>query len=277
MPLFPRPRRNPPTTHVYLDEAGDMSFYGKKRRPLTLGSNGVSRYFVLGLLEVDGDRKTVAAEFNKFLSGLRQNPYFRGVESHDRRCVHPQYWVHAKDDMPEIRHRVFEWLLTIPLRFSAVVIRKDHLQFEEQFERRERQLYAHLLSHVAKPYCARDTRVVFHLAFLGGSTSEVNLQEAFVQAQRLYEREGTLLTGTPDFHNDVQQQSNLPLLGAADYCCWALQRSLERGEHRFLRSIRQLVTELTLLDLDQQRKETSVRFRNVDAFLDHIKKSPHPG
>lgn len=254
-----------------------MSFYKKRRKPLVLGENGVSKYFMLGLLEITGDRAIVANGFKRYLNQIKSNPYFEGIESHTRRSTFPQYWVHAKDDAPEIRQKVFEWLLAAPLRFTAVAIRKDHLQFDQQFERKERRLYAHVLSHLAKAYCDRGYRVVFHLAFLGGSTSDVNLQEAFIEAQRLYEKDGTLLTGAPDFHNDVQKQSTLPMLGAVDYCCWALQRFLEKGEHRFLQTLDPLISQLTILDADKQGKQSQTYFSNPRQLIDHIKKSPHPG
>ena len=32
------------TRHIYIDESGDTTFYGRHRRPL-LGSEGVSNYF----------------------------------------------------------------------------------------------------------------------------------------------------------------------------------------------------------------------------------------
>ena len=39
------------TRHIYIDESGDTTFYGRHRRPL-LGSEGVSKTFIIGLLKL---------------------------------------------------------------------------------------------------------------------------------------------------------------------------------------------------------------------------------
>lgn len=272
-----KPKPKQPVTHVYLDEAGDMSFYarGQGKRRLVFGENGTSRFFILGMLRVDGDAKVVKRNFSTFLQGLKVNPYFSGVNTHEKRSNYMQYWVHANKDLPEIRMKVFEWLLENPVEYSAAIYRKDHDHFESKFGRRERKLYAKLLARLATPFCASSQKTVFHLAKLGGSTSDINIKEALEDAQNMYRFDADLLTVEPDFRYDVQDQDKEILLGAADYFSWAIQRALERKELRFANKIDPKVRELVLLEPGWPETEPPARFTSINGLADYLnKKSP---
>lgn len=273
-----RPKPRKPTTHVYLDEAGDISFYGKKKRPLLLGENGVSKHFMLGLLHVDGDRDIVVQNFSNLLDSIAKDTFLEGVPSHQKRKLKgKRYWAHAKDDHEVVRYRIFSWLQTAPIRFSAVVLTKDLIDYEKCFGAERGKLYSHLFSHIVKPFCTRSDRVVFHVSSLSTTTSQKRLENALtVVSERFAGSEAGLFSATPDFQLDIQNQSELVLLGAADYCTWALQKIFASGEARYLKTISNVFESVTILDRKAGCKESSTTFSDTNTLIQYLqnKKSP---
>ncbi len=65
--------------HYFVDEAGDPVLFGASGRVL-VGSEGCSRYFAVGLLDVP-DATALAADLNKLRATMLADPYFKDVPS----------------------------------------------------------------------------------------------------------------------------------------------------------------------------------------------------
>lgn len=105
--------------HYFVDEAGDTTLfgrYGKER----LGEDGVSRFFIVGRLEVD-DAEALAAELDTLRAELLADPLLNSVPSMQAAQQKTARFFHAKDDVPEVRLHVFRVLRRHAVRFSAVV------------------------------------------------------------------------------------------------------------------------------------------------------------
>lgn len=120
----------PVVVHYFIDEAGDPVLFG--RRKVIVGSAS-SRYFILGKLEV-GDPAAVAQALEELRKQLLADPYFNSVPSMKPEEGKTAVIFHAKDDLAEVRDRVFHLLAAHDLRFSAVV--RDKLCLVEQVRAR---------------------------------------------------------------------------------------------------------------------------------------------
>src|SRR6185369_2268910 len=100
-------------------EAGDPVLFDSKGRVL-IGSEGCSRYFAVGLLDVP-DPTALGAELEKLRTELLGDPYFKDVPSMQTAARKTALYFHAKDDLPEVRREVFKLLQRHGLKFSAVV------------------------------------------------------------------------------------------------------------------------------------------------------------
>jgi len=112
--------------HYFVDEAGDPTLFDKKGNVL-IGTQGCSRFFILGLLRVY-DPDSLALELNSVKTKLLADPYFSGVPSMQPAAKKTALAFHAKDDLPEVRREVFTILMKRgDLRFFAIIRDKEKL------------------------------------------------------------------------------------------------------------------------------------------------------
>src|SRR5437762_2259307 len=110
--------------HRFLDEAGDTTFYGKGKIPL-LGTNGVSNYFLLGMLTFSTPLNAIRSKVIELQNLIGTDPYLVNIPSIQKKKSYAGYFLHAKDDVPEVRKVAFELIKSIDCHFDAVVGRKD--------------------------------------------------------------------------------------------------------------------------------------------------------
>ena len=64
-----RASAKPVSSHRFLDEAGDTTFYGKGRMPI-IGAAGVSLSFAIGMVKFKGDLDAVRASIREMQSAV---------------------------------------------------------------------------------------------------------------------------------------------------------------------------------------------------------------
>ena len=96
------------TRYYFVDEAGDGTLFNKKGRVI-VGTEGCSRYFILGLVDIS-DPDGVGCKLQNLRARLLEDPYFKGVPSMQPEAGKTAVAFHAKDDLPEVRREVFSLL-----------------------------------------------------------------------------------------------------------------------------------------------------------------------
>ncbi len=165
--MMPRPK--PPQSDesekvvvdYFIDEAGDPVLFGKRK--VIVGTQS-SRYFILGKLEID-DPAGVGEALQTLRNQLLADPYFNSAPSMQPEDGKTAVVFHAKDDLPEVRDRVFHLLAEHDLHFSAVI--RDKMWLVEQVQARnvaepkyrynENEIYDELVSHASRPVSTRRT------------------------------------------------------------------------------------------------------------------------
>ena len=228
------------TSHRFLDEAGDTTFYGKGRKSL-IGEEGVSTCFMLGMVKFKQPLEELRRSIIDLQNNIADNPYFQ-VPSVVKKKERYGYYFHAKDDLPEIRHEFFKFIKSIDCSFEAVVAEKTVERFATVHKDKEELFYADLLSHLLKNKFTAQEKLVLNIASKGTSTRNHNLNKALDIALERFGNSKTarrkmaipleifvpqkiVFNGT----NPIQE----PLLNVADYLCWAVQRVFEKGETRY--------------------------------------------
>jgi hypothetical protein len=247
-----------PTQHRFLDEAGDTTFYGKKRVPI-IGQDGVSLCFMLGMVKFKEPLDVLRDRVTVLQNEVATDAYYADIPSIQKKIEKGGYFFHATDDIPEVRERFYRFIKTIDCSFEAVVARKSVERYEQQHHGREDEFYADLLAHLLKNKVRKDHRMVLTIAQRGKTTRNATLDMALQVARDRYMgaqnrknlakqvKEGKFSFNNMVFAEDlkadvvfnVQNPHTDPLLNVADYFCWAIQRVFEKGEMRYYNYLRE--------------------------------------
>src|SRR5690606_12521079 len=109
--------------HYFLDEAGDPSFFGKGKT-IIVGQQGVSLYYILGMVQFEGNLQAVRNKVLQLQKEILTNPYFAGIGSMEKKRQKNGFYFHATDDVPEVRKLFFDFIKTLDCSFEAVVAAK---------------------------------------------------------------------------------------------------------------------------------------------------------
>ncbi len=231
--------RSPSIRHYFVDEAGDGTLFNRRGR-IIVGTEGCSRFFVLGLLDVP-DPQSLACEMEELRAHLLTDPYFKGVPSMQPEAKKTALVFHAKDDLPEVRREVFHLLLRHSLRFFAVV-RDKHKLLEYVRQRNERdaayryhpnELYDYLVRRLFKTLLHKDDEYYICFAKRGKSDRTAALRKALETARHRFSVQWGI-TSTAPIYVVPSTPPAYAGLQAVDYLLWALQRLYERREDRYV-------------------------------------------
>ncbi len=98
----------PSIRHYFVDEAGDATLFDRHGR-IIVGTEGCSRYFILGLLN-NPQPDRLGRDLEELRASLLSDPYFAKVPSMQPEAKKTALAFHAKDDVPEVRREVFHLL-----------------------------------------------------------------------------------------------------------------------------------------------------------------------
>ena len=224
------------TLHLFVDEAGSPDLFDGKGRVL-VGTEGCSRYFILGMLEVD-DPLVVTRGLEALRKDLLADPYFRGVESFRPERAKTARMFHAKDDLPEVRFKVFDLLRGYGdrLRFRAVVCDKLVLVKEEQAKRQglpkyrynPDHLYDRLTHALLAKFSATADAYKLCVAKRGNRERNAALREALLKSEAEFTQRFGFSRGGPEaWETRITTPIDAVCLQAADYFLWVLQRFYE--------------------------------------------------
>lgn len=239
-------QNEPPSySHLFLDEAGDLTFFGKGRLPI-VGIEGVSNYFILGMVYFDCPLNMVRNEVLALQKQIVNDVWYKDIRSIQRKLKDKGYYFHATDDLPEARKLFYEWIKQAPVQFEAVIALKDPERFVHKHNSKELAMYTDLLSHLLKDKLYPGGHYSLCVAQIGNIIKSGHLQTAIKRAIKLRVAD---IEENDEIKTDYffRNQLTEPLLNVADYFCWAIQRVLEKKESRFYNYIQTKVMNLQLL------------------------------
>lgn len=260
--------------NIFVDEAGDPSlFQGRRGKPIT-GTQGCSRYFILGKLEID-DPADLAAKLQGLRADLLADPYFAGVESFRPERGKTALAFHAKDDLPEVRRQVFHLLRSeqSALRFHAVVCDKEVLTRQEIGKRERAPGYRYqpnaLYDALVRSLFAKFHRLADNYALCVARRGHKDRNQAITRALEHAEKDfeesfGFSRGGVDAWRIVVSDPKTEVCLQAVDYFLWAVQRFYELRLHpqsgetlpredRYLNMLLEQIAEIHDLDFGPAR------------------------
>ena len=228
--------------HYFVDEAGDPILFNR-RREIIIGREGCSQYFMLGLIDIPNP-ELLNHELTRLRERLLADPYFKRVPSMQPAARKTALAFHAKDDVQEVRHKVFSLLVQHEMRFFAVVrdkqkilayVRKRNKQ-DTAYRYSPNELYDSLVRRLFKERLHKDDGYEICFARRGASDRTIALRVALENARQTFYQKWRIRNDAP-ISVVAGKPQHSPGLQATDYFLWALQRLYERGEERYLEYI----------------------------------------
>jgi hypothetical protein len=225
--------------HLFVDEAGDPTVFHPRSGNVIVDTPGCSRFFILGKLEVE-DPERLAGQITSLRQELLADPYFTGIESFRRERKKTAILFHAKDDLPEVRYRVFNLLRAAgeTLRFHAVIRDKVALAKREAEKRTRDRSYRYdpntLYDGLVRSLFSKFHRLADHyylaVAKRGQKDRNAALTAALEHAEKDFEQKFGFRRGGKSTIT-VRNPVTTVCLQAVDYFLWALQRFYEVRHH----------------------------------------------
>ena len=91
--------------YFFIDECGDPEFYGKRKK-LLVGQPGYHPLLIMGMMRTH-KRKMLRKKVVKFQQSVLNDPMYNSIPSLNKS---KRWFLHAKDDHPEVRAKFFEFL-----------------------------------------------------------------------------------------------------------------------------------------------------------------------
>lgn len=239
--------------HRFLDEAGDTTFYGKGKIPI-IGTNGVSNYFIIGMLTLNEPINEVRKKVISLQEEIAKDPYFIEIPSIIKKRDKMGYFLHAKDDIPEVRKMAFELIKSINCHFDAVIGRKDYGIYEKKHNGKQAEFYADLLSHLLHGGVIKHEKLVLNIAQRSQCTTHTNLQKGLQKAVSIANYKFPNEPNSCQMKFNVQQPTTEPIINIIDYFLWALQRKMERNELRYFNYLDNQIHSVNNLYIEEPKK-----------------------
>lgn len=228
------------TQRLFVDEAGDPTLFHSSGKPI-VDTEGCSRFFIIGKLEVN-DPPALSQSLTDLRREMLADPYFAGVESFRPERKKTALLFHGKDDLPEVRYRVFNLLRAAgsALRFHAVVCDKQAL-LKSETERRAQDsryryqpdtIYDGLIRSLCSKFHRLADRYEICVAKRGAKDRNQAIRAAIEHAERDFEQKFGFSRGGSDAWDIVISNPKETIcLQAVDYFLWAVQRFYEVRRH----------------------------------------------
>ncbi|WP_428939364.1 DUF3800 domain-containing protein [Fontivita pretiosa] len=244
------------TKHYFVDEAGDATLFDARGRVIA-GTAGCSSHFMLGVLSV-ADPIGLNDRFGSLHKQVLADPFYEGVPSLRPEQRKTAVLFHAKDDIPEIRERVFRLLAAEDIRFFGVVRDKRGVAVDVRNRNRQsvayryhpNRLYDEMVRRLFKNLLHRDGCYQVCFSRRGSKDRTGALKTALEQARENFRRQWNITTAAPIEVSALPSKDSY-CLQATDYLLWALQRLYTKAEDRYLKFLWSKVG--VIQDVDDRR------------------------
>lgn len=234
--------------YFFVDEAGDPVFYNKYGKYI-VGQEGCSKILLLGFVRTT-DPELLRKEILKLKKEVVEDPFYKDIPSLRKTAVS----FHAKDDVPEIRERVYKKIIDLDFKAEFIVARKKERMFNNKYQRKENLFYNDLIVKLFENKLHLAKKNIIYFSTRGNKLRQRPLEQAIESAISQFETKWNVKIDR-DYRIFPQTPSAEPCLQITDYMNWAVQRAFIKGEDRFYKFIENKVSFLCdIFDLDKYPK-----------------------
>ena len=249
----------------YIDESGNPEFYGKRKK-LLIGKEGFSPILIIGLVTII-NKKHFISEIENFKTNLLKNNRFNIIHS-----LHQSGWyLHAKDDHPDVRDMFFEFLSKKSFRGYFIIGRKNLEIFEKKYKGDEKVFYFDLIKNLLKDRFLDFSEYKIYLSRRSGNGIKP-FSEAIEESIAKYNKSTKKEDIKPVYSCNIVPSKFTPELSVVDYQLWALQRYIIKGEKKYFDILKEKYC--FIYDIYGKEKKGQSRYFNHENQFDLNKTEP---
>lgn len=246
--------------YLFIDECGDPNFYGAKRK-LLLGEKGYQPLLLMGMLSTE-NRKALREQVLAFQHQILQDELYNSIPS----VAKPNWYLHAKDDHPEVRAKFFECLRSLPDFSIHIVIGRKKLDiFNRKHNNNPTEFYFDLLHHLLKG-CMHDEQREHSIYLAQRAKNNLTRFQAAVEKALTKDNADRPTPKKITYKSNIVLSSQYPELSIVDYCLWALQRYIYKEEGRFFKALQAKYAVIVDLYDEARYKDRSNFYSPVNPF-----------
>lgn len=219
---------------IFIDESGDPDFFGKRKRPLWLEKHW-KPILLIGSLATN-NRKKIRKAVLEFQQEILSDTLFNSIYS----VKQPNWYLHAKDDHPEVRIKFFEFIRKLEDIVCYIIIaRKNPKIFANKHNNNPKEFYFDVLYNLLQHFpFFQDKSYQFYLS----RRDSANIAPFSDAINKVVSKLTTNPKEAPfcTFHCDIVKASEYPELSVLDYLLWATQRYILKGERRYFTALEQV-------------------------------------
>lgn len=245
--------------YFFIDESGDPSFFGKKKK-LLIGNEGFQPLLMLGALELE-NKKTIRKQVTDFENNIKNDVLFNQISSI---AENPNWYLHAKDDFPDVRTKFFEMIRSMQGVKCHVALGRKRLDvFQNKHNGLESEFYYDLVYHLLKGKIS-DESVEYRL-FLAARSNTNSL----ARFKNSIEKVITQSCKSINYKCEIVSSVDTPELSIIDYLLWALQRYIFTNDARYYLALQaKFETIIDLYDFEMKKMGANINYSaNENPFL----------
>lgn len=228
------------TNYFFVDESGDPTFYDKYGN-LIVGHEGCSPVLILGLIETT-DPVSLRHALAELHREIAADDYLKDVPS----IAKTNIAFHAKNDVAEVREKMFKQIRALDFKAQFVVARKIERVFRNTFHANEGKFYDHLVAQLFENVLHRYTTNWIYISKRGSSIRQEPLESAVRAGVARFEEKWHTEVKT-NFAVSIQTPVGEPCLQVVDYMNWAVYQAFVKRTMRYYKFIQDKVS--LLIDL----------------------------
>lgn len=215
--------------YFFIDECGDPEFYGKGKK-LLVGQQGYQPLLIIGMIRTH-KRNVLRKQVLAFQQEILADPMYNTIPSLNKKGG---WFLHAKDDHPEVRVKFFEKLRRMSgFKAYMIVGRKDLNIFNKKHNNNASEFYFDMLHHLLKKRIYKGSEVYQIFLAHREKTTMPKFTAAIEKTIKKQEEEIELT-----YKYDIVKSKEFPEMSVVDYMIWALQRYINKGEGRFFEALK---------------------------------------
>ncbi len=211
-------------SYLFIDEFGDSKFFGKRKK-LLVGPSGYQPVLGIGFVRME-NRRVIRKQVENFQNSIIADELYNSIPSLNKNT---RWFLHAKDDHPEIRAKFFELIRVLDgIDVQIVIARKKLDVFTNKHNSNDSEFYFDVLNRLLKNQIKPTDSL--YLA----ERQKTTMPKFITAIEKSVEKETSKLEGCKF---NIVSSREFPEMSIIDYILWAVQRYIVKNEYRFFKSV----------------------------------------